>query len=206
MEPISGTMTAGDRQYRITGSLEQRSKNGAPQLLGSIILDGINEIFPSTPIDTARLELEDGRSGDFSIVGISSSGDGRLKYFVASNAHFDWRARRVSPVECQTPRYEMAAQFQLGGPSGFGPGGLTGGDSALRLMPGRKSQPDKNGRMDTSRSDQTSDVDPPKIIAMQALIAAQQSSPNPIMNIAMATGMPARCRQFSRDRTLLDCG
>ena len=77
-------------------------------------------------------------------------------------------------------------------------GGWTGDGSALRLVPGRKSQPTKNGRMDTAKTAKTSDVDPPKRITITYLIAAQESRPNPSKNIPIAAGIPARCRQLNR--------
>lgn len=89
MEPISGTMIAGDRKYRITGSLEQQTANGNVQWRGSIMLRTANEIIPTTTDNLVRLELGDDRSGDFRVVGITFSHTGRREYLVESDGRLD---------------------------------------------------------------------------------------------------------------------
>ena len=88
MEPISGTMTAGDRQYQITGNLEQQAVNGSRRWRGSIMLENANEMIPDTPNNLVKLELDDNRSGEFSISGISFSRNGRREYWVESYGRF----------------------------------------------------------------------------------------------------------------------
>jgi hypothetical protein len=88
MEPISGTMFASDRKYRVTGSLEQQTANGNLHWRGSIMLRSANEIIPTTPNNLVRLELDDNRSGDFRISGITFSSTGRREYLVESDGQF----------------------------------------------------------------------------------------------------------------------
>jgi hypothetical protein len=88
LEPISGTMTAGDRRYRITGNLEQETSSRNRRWRGSIMLDGLNEVVPSTPNNLVRLELDDNRAGEFSVVGMTFTRDGRREYRIESYGHF----------------------------------------------------------------------------------------------------------------------
>jgi hypothetical protein len=88
LELIYGTMTAGNLRYRITGSLEQQITSRDRRWRGWIMLDGSNEIIPSTPNNLVRLELDDKRAGEFSVVGITFTSDGRREYWMKSEGGF----------------------------------------------------------------------------------------------------------------------